>query len=181
MNGAKAGDYRAAAGAAQAAHKDELADLFLEQGLQRYPSDAELLRMRGKRAVARGNYKEGQSYLKSALVAARNPQETRQDNSSAANGASEPPALANTDSTSGLLKSCSQMPACRKTTSFKLASDMHVQPVSFTLDDQGAASQTNGNQTNNSTQNNPTQNSENQNNSANPEADAQKQQQIQDE
>jgi len=56
-----------------AAHKNDLVDRYLQQGLQHFPNDTELLEMRGKQAVGYGNYDEGQSYLKSALRAAQNP------------------------------------------------------------------------------------------------------------
>ncbi len=191
MAGAEAGDYRAAAGTAQAAHKNELANLFLEQGLQRYPNDPDLLQMKGKQAATHGNYKEAQTYLKSALLAARNPQTSKRQESSAPSIAQHasvpPPGAGDTDSTSGLLNSSTQVPACRKTSSFKLASDMHVRPVSLTTDDQESANQNPGNQNNtnqiNTSQNNAnqSQNTENQNNPTNPQADPQKQQQIQDE
>src|SRR2546428_10162958 len=78
MTGAEAGDYRAAAGTALAAHKSDLADHFLEQGLQHYPNDPELLQMMAKQAVAHGQYKEAQGYLKSALRATRNPDVNKQ-------------------------------------------------------------------------------------------------------
>ena len=73
MRGAVADDYRAAAGAALASHREELADFYLNQGIQNFPNDAGLLEMKGKRAIARGNYKEGETYLKSALRASKNP------------------------------------------------------------------------------------------------------------
>src|SRR5947208_9332878 len=78
MTGAEAGDYRAAAGTALAAHKSDLADHFLEQGLQHYPNDPDLLQMTAKQAVAHGKYKEAQGYLKSALRATRNPDVNKQ-------------------------------------------------------------------------------------------------------
>jgi len=73
MTGARAADYRAAAGAALAVHKNELVNGYLEQGLRRFPDDPDLLEMRGKQEVARGNYEQGQSYLKRALKSARSP------------------------------------------------------------------------------------------------------------
>ena len=78
MTGATAGDYLAAAGTALAAHKIERIDFYLDQGLRQYPNDPGLLEMKGKQVIARGNYKEGQTYLKSALRAAKNPAMQRQ-------------------------------------------------------------------------------------------------------
>jgi tetratricopeptide (TPR) repeat protein len=71
MVGAKASDYRAAAGAALAAHKNAVADQFLSDGRQRWPNDAELLHMTGRRAVSRGEYDSAERYLKEALAAVR--------------------------------------------------------------------------------------------------------------
>src|SRR5215467_2653868 len=73
MKGAEAGDYRAAAGTAQAAHQPARVDFYLSQGLERFPNDADLLEMKGKQEIAHGKYTQGQSYLKMALRAARNP------------------------------------------------------------------------------------------------------------
>jgi tetratricopeptide (TPR) repeat protein len=88
MSGAEAVDYRAAAGAALAAHKDTVAEGFLREGLQRFPNDPELLRMNAKRAVAHGNYDQAEYQLKSALSAMRNPDaEDRNGGGSGAPGA----------------------------------------------------------------------------------------------
>jgi len=71
MNGAQAGDYRVAAGAALSAHKFDLADQYLRRGLEQFPHDAGLLHMRARQDIARGNYDEGEQELKTALLAAR--------------------------------------------------------------------------------------------------------------
>ena len=71
MAGAQAGDYRVAAGAALSAHKFELADQFLQRGLEQFPHDAELMHMTARQDIARGNYDEGEQELRSALVAVR--------------------------------------------------------------------------------------------------------------
>jgi tetratricopeptide (TPR) repeat protein len=69
MNGAQAGDYRVAAGAALLAHKFDLAQEYLHSGLQRFPHDPELMHMNAREDIARGNYDEGEQELRSALVA----------------------------------------------------------------------------------------------------------------
>ncbi|HLJ78516.1 MAG TPA: cellulose synthase subunit BcsC-related outer membrane protein [Acidobacteriaceae bacterium] len=69
MNGAQADDYRMAAGAALAAHKNQLANRFLQQGLQRFPTDPGLMHMKARQDIARGDYDEGERELRSALTA----------------------------------------------------------------------------------------------------------------
>ncbi|HEV2472498.1 MAG TPA: cellulose synthase subunit BcsC-related outer membrane protein, partial [Chthonomonadales bacterium] len=71
MNGAQAGDYRVAAGAALSAHKTDLADQYLRRGLEQFPHDAGLLHMRARQDIARGNYDEGEQELRAALLAVR--------------------------------------------------------------------------------------------------------------
>jgi cellulose synthase (UDP-forming) len=82
--GADAGEYRLAAGAALMARQDTLADTFLFEGRQRWPDDAELLRMTGRQYVAAGKYRDGERYLKSALAAARRPAPGRGSSENAA-------------------------------------------------------------------------------------------------
>src|SRR5438445_9135678 len=189
MAQAEAGDYRAAAGTALAAHKSDLADHFLEQGLQHYPNDPDLLQMMAKQAVAHGQYKEAQGYLKSALRAAKNPATQRptfaQESTSQRGFTSTD---RGSDSATGLTAPSSQMPACRQTTGYRMPEDFHVQLVSANLDDQENASpngvnQSNGNQSNprqaNPNQSNPHQSNANQD-SVSPQANSEKQQQIQD-
>jgi hypothetical protein len=71
MADAEAADYRAAAGAALGAHKTEMADQFLREGLQRWPRDPELLHMVGKQEASEGNYREAERNLQLALSAMR--------------------------------------------------------------------------------------------------------------
>jgi len=192
MTGAEAGDYRAAAGTALAAHKSDLADHFLEQGLQHYPNDPDLLQMMAKQAVAHGQYKEAQGYLKSALRATRNPDVNKQsfrggEQDSSKRGTGPTPG-GGADPRISTPTSSTDMPACRQTISYRMPEDFHVQLVSANLDDQenaspNGANQSNGNQSNPS-QANPNQSNTDQNNanqdSVNPQANAEKQQQIQD-
>ena len=78
MAGAEVTDYRAAAGAALAAHKDPIADQFIQEGLERWPRDPELLRMSAKEAAKAGNYDQAEHELKLALASMRSgtPNET---------------------------------------------------------------------------------------------------------
>ncbi len=71
MTGAQAADYRMAAGAALAAHKNDLADQYLQRGLARFPGNPELLHMSAKREIAHGDYNQGERDLRSALLALR--------------------------------------------------------------------------------------------------------------
>src|SRR5579859_3441080 len=71
MAGAQAGDYRIAAGAALSVHKNQLAEQFLQRGLQRFPSDPELMHMKARQDIARGDYQQGERELRSALLALR--------------------------------------------------------------------------------------------------------------
>lgn len=73
LQGAEAGDYRAAAGAALAAHDSITADRLLREGLQKWPADRDLLRMTGRQAVSHGDYREAEKLLKAALAAKPTP------------------------------------------------------------------------------------------------------------
>ncbi len=69
MEGAQAGDFRIAAGTALSAHKSDLAAHFLRQGLYSFPNDPELMHMKARQDIARGDYDAGERELRSALVA----------------------------------------------------------------------------------------------------------------
>ena len=118
MRGAEPGDYRAAAGAAQAAHQPLLVDRFVSQGLERFPNDPDLLEVKGKQEVARGKYAQGQSYLQMALRAARNPvnrqnsDETRSQRAVMANLTGETSRHAGLDS--------DHEPACHQRVSYRM-------------------------------------------------------------
>jgi tetratricopeptide (TPR) repeat protein len=71
MGGAQAGDYRVAVGTALSAHKADLADHFLRQGLYSFPDDPELMHMKARQDIARGDYDAGDRELRSALLAMR--------------------------------------------------------------------------------------------------------------
>jgi tetratricopeptide (TPR) repeat protein len=69
MDGAQAGDFRVAAGTALSIHKTDLADHFLRQGLYSFPNDPELMHMKARQDIARGDYNAGERELRSALQA----------------------------------------------------------------------------------------------------------------
>jgi tetratricopeptide (TPR) repeat protein len=69
MEGAQAGDFRVAAGTALSVHKADLADHFLRQGLYSFPNDPELMHMKARQDIARGDYDAGERELRSALLA----------------------------------------------------------------------------------------------------------------
>jgi tetratricopeptide (TPR) repeat protein len=71
MAGAQAGDFRVAVGAALSAHKPDLADHFLRQGLYSFPNDPELMHMKARQDIARGDYNAGERELRSALQTIR--------------------------------------------------------------------------------------------------------------
>jgi tetratricopeptide (TPR) repeat protein len=143
MRGAQGDDYRAAAGAASAAHKNDLVNYYLEQGLQHFPSDPGLLEMKGKQEIAHGNYNQGQSYLKMALRASKNPPPPGESFTG------EPVSLAQPPDTAGRISlpatPGSQAPACRRTTSYAMPSTFHFKLVSASYDEQGDSSQDNAN------------------------------------
>jgi len=134
MAGAAAGDYRSAAGAALSAHKSELADHFLREGLLLFPEDPELLHMTAKQAVAHGNYKEGERYLKLALAASRkeeaNPRQSepqssgdvleREDTAFSANGSA---------AAAHPVSSLTEAPGC-EVTAGSTPSDLSIRPIS---------------------------------------------------
>jgi cellulose synthase operon protein C len=71
MTGAQASDFRMAAGAALSAHKNDLAEQYLQRGLARFPRDPELMHMSAQREIAHGDYDQGERELQSALLALR--------------------------------------------------------------------------------------------------------------
>ena len=147
MKGAEPGDYRAAAGTALAWHKDQLLDLYLNEGLQAYPDDPALLEMKGKLTIAHGNYKQGQIYLKSALRAAKNPAAQRESftgrNSSLDRLRSESDGGGSVSSS----VSTSQVPGCRPAISYVRPQHARLILASAGETDQDNASQPQSGQT----------------------------------
>jgi cellulose synthase operon protein C len=195
MKGATAGDYLAAAGTALAAHKNELVDFYLGQGLRQYPNDPGLLEMKGKQVIAHGNYKEGQTYLKSALRAAKNPAMQRQSLMEEDSHAVSP-GDGGGDAAKALTVPSSQVPACRQTSSHKTPELRVVKLIAASYEQQDDASQndanqasqtgatpSNGNQNSQTTpaQDNAAPQSANQDGAVNPQTSPEKQEQIQDE
>jgi Tfp pilus assembly protein PilF len=135
MASADAADYRSAAGAALSAHKDELADHFLREGLLLFPEDSELLRMTAKQDVVHGNYKDGEHYLKLALAASQkeeaNPRPSKAQPSQGALEREDTAALSANVAASAhpLTSSSTQAPACELTTG-STPSDLRIRPIS---------------------------------------------------
>ena len=149
MNRAEAADYRAAAGTALAAHRNELVNFYLAQGLQRFPTDADLLEMKGKQDIAHGNYKEGQTYLKSALRASRNPASQRQsfidpstsERAIPPDAGTRPGRLGPATVQAGMPTTTMPAPACRQTTSYLMPKDLHLRLVSANYEEQAPVNQ----------------------------------------
>jgi Flp pilus assembly protein TadD/lipopolysaccharide biosynthesis regulator YciM len=138
MTGADASDYRSAAGAALSAHKPSTADNYLRQGLLLFPNDVELLHMTAKQAVVRGDYKEGERYLKLALAASRqeeadpalkeeSPEQALDRESAAALSADSAPTIHS-------LGAPTTAPGCQLTTG-KAPSDLRIRPISLSSTD----------------------------------------------
>src|SRR6185312_10280913 len=134
MVNAQAADYRMAAGAALSAHKNELADQFLQRGLARFPNDAGLLHMSARREIARGNYNEGEQELRSALVALRE-QDTAEPDTRAlvAINTENAAALSNADVDSDAAASSSNSAQPCRAEQPHAAGKGHIRPISLTF------------------------------------------------
>src|SRR5437764_14498744 len=84
------------------------------------------MEMRDKQAVAHGNYKEGQAYLKSALRAAKNPAPQRQSFTEQDAPHTISPGDGGADSVTRLASPTSQMPACRQTISYRMPEQLRL-------------------------------------------------------
>jgi len=150
MAGAQAGDYRVAAGAALSAHKYDLAQQFMHQGLERYPHDAELMHMTAREDIARGDYDEGERELKSALVAVREPDSSDSQATSVAmrnlQQKAEAPNSAPAHADASQVSSQSAAAACNPDTARTTASNARIRPIAmvFMLHGQSPAGQDNG-------------------------------------
>lgn len=131
MAGAQASDYRMAAGAALSAHKNRLADQYLQRGLALFPRDPELLHMSARREIARGDYNAGERELQSAMLALRSqgaaePEAAArlvpqvQENSPAPSDAHDPGSPSN---------SSESAPPCQA----ESAGEARIRPISLTL------------------------------------------------
>jgi tetratricopeptide (TPR) repeat protein len=133
MAGAEAADYRSAAGAALSAHKSEVADHFLREGLLQFPDDPELLHMTAKQAVVHGNYKEGERYLKLALAASRkeetNPRQSKPQPSQDALQREDAVPLNANGAAAYPLRSSTDAPGC-EVTAGSTPSDLSLRPIS---------------------------------------------------
>ncbi|MGH9587468.1 MAG: cellulose synthase subunit BcsC-related outer membrane protein, partial [Acidobacteriaceae bacterium] len=150
MANAQAADYRMAAGAALSAHKNELADQFLQRGLARFPNDAGLLHMTARREIARGNYNEGEQELRSALVALREQGTAEPDTRAlVAINTENAAALSNADvDADAAARSSNSAQPCR-TEQPQTADSGHIRPISLTFvvpQDQNSNAQTQSSQ-----------------------------------
>jgi tetratricopeptide (TPR) repeat protein len=68
LAGGTSADYAAAIGAAFA-ERDPIAPVWIQAGLQRWPSDAKLLSLAGQHAAAKGDVKKAEMYWRVALAA----------------------------------------------------------------------------------------------------------------
>jgi tetratricopeptide (TPR) repeat protein len=155
MTGAQAGDFRVAAGTALSAHKSDLAEQFLRQGLIRFPHDPELMHMTARMEIARGNYEEGERELKSALDAIHEQASPSAPQTSAMLlpniredlGAGRSPAVhSGSAQTTNQLESA---PPCKPQTARTTASGALIRPINLVLKvwrDQGPAGQESGGQ-----------------------------------
>lgn len=136
MMGAQAADFRMAAGAALSAHQNNLADSYIQRGLGLFPHDPGLLRMSAQREIARGDYNQGETQLRSALLALREEGTAVPD--------SEAPIVPNSPQKSeGSLSaheasgespgSADSAPPCRPDSSGADARDARIRPISLTF------------------------------------------------
>lgn len=129
MNGAQAGDYRVAAGAALSAHKFDLADQYLRRGLEKFPRDVGLLHMTARQDIARGNYDEGEQELKTALLAVREQDPVTAAASANENAAATSPQTVR-DGSSEQPGSTQSAPPCKAETS-RGTNEARIRPTSL--------------------------------------------------
>ncbi len=68
MQGAAADDFSGAIGAAISVQNSDAAQIWLTQGLQRYPRSSQLLSLAGKQAVQKGDYDKAKLFFREALA-----------------------------------------------------------------------------------------------------------------
>lgn len=129
MSGAQAGDYRVAAGVALSAHKMDLAEQYLHQGLQAFPHDSELMHMMARQEIARGNYEEGERELRSALVA------VREQNTPSVPTSAVPAIVAESNpvAANGSNSNAQATPACKPEGSRAAPNEAQIRPMSLVL------------------------------------------------
>jgi hypothetical protein len=136
MAGAQAGDFRVAAGTALSAHKPDMADHFLRQGLYSFPNDPELMHMKARQDIARGNYDAGERELRSALLAMHEPDLS--ESKTKALAVPNPPEdagggnlLAIHDASSQPANSLQSALPCRPRPARTTVSNAHIRPISL--------------------------------------------------
>lgn len=136
MADAQASDFRMAAGAALSAHQNHLADEYVRRGLDRFPEDAGLLHMSAQREIARGNYKRGESDLRSALLALREQGNLQPDGGKILppNAVPDPAASsAAHDASDNLTGSVESAPSCTAEPPGGTSNDARIRPISLTF------------------------------------------------
>jgi Tfp pilus assembly protein PilF len=133
MTGAHAGDYRMATGAALSAHKSDLAEQYLRQGLQKFPSDPELMHMMARQEIARGNYEQGERELRSALVAAREQNTSASPVETAPSATAEKKDAANVGVANTNASDPHAAPACRPEGPRGGTNEAQIRPMSLVL------------------------------------------------
>ena len=138
MTGAQAGDYRVAAGAALSTHKNDLAEEFMREGLEHFPHDAELMHMKAREDIARGDYDAGERELRAALTDVREPDSADSQTEALAlknlqqNAEAENPAPAQ-EGAGQLSNSPQSPPSCKAETARDSASSARIRPISLTF------------------------------------------------
>src|SRR5262249_29521810 len=135
MAGANAGDYRAAAGAALALHNDSLADQFLQEGIQHWPRDPELLRMAAKQEIAHAKYDDAKRDLRLALTATRESagSKTQENDTGGAESFAQTARAGQKESATTLNPESKSSPAtaCRTTAGSNATGDAQPRPMSY--------------------------------------------------
>ncbi len=138
MAGALTGDYRIAAGVALSAHQPDLAGHFLRLGLINFPNDPELIHMKARQDIARGNYDAGERELRSALLAMH--EEGSSESQTKALALPNPPADAGGENFFPVHDGSGQVPnslqsalPCRAQGTRTAASNGRVQPINLVL------------------------------------------------
>ncbi|HKR28761.1 MAG TPA: cellulose synthase subunit BcsC-related outer membrane protein, partial [Acidobacteriaceae bacterium] len=134
MAGAQPGDYGMAVGAALSEHKNELASRFLQQGLQQFPTDPELMHIKARQDIARGDYDAGERELQTALVTLReggSAPKVQASVSSSDQQDAAPPVATQDISAAGSDSQASA--ACRPQSSAGTLGEAGIRPIALTL------------------------------------------------
>jgi cellulose synthase operon protein C len=136
MAGARAGDYRMAAGAALSARRNDLANQYLRWGLQRFPSDSGLMHMTARQDIAHGDYDDGERELRSALLTLEDPNTSQPH----AQALLSPAVTHGTDASTGnhedsgdFPNPSSSAPTCHPEPTNGIAGDARIRPAALVI------------------------------------------------